>query len=334
MSIRIFLISILTLLVGGIFNAASATTANKQNLFNTFSIVAYDSSNGDLGVAVQSKAFAVGARVPFARAGVGAVATQALTNSSFGPRGLELLEKRLTPQQVIDSLLKTDDRPSRRQLAIVDAKSRVAVFTGDSTTDWKGSKTGVNYSCQGNLLAGQTVVDSMAAAFELTQGELAERLLAALEAGQRQGGDSRGMQSAALMVVREGGGYSGYNDRYIDLRTDDAPNPLAELHRLLNKVLAFNAILKAETFRDLKDYEKMAQEARRAVDLDPRTGYNWYQLGCYLAMGGKLAQARENLKKAFDLDENLIATARSDSDLDNLLHDEQFRKMTGLLRVK
>lgn len=334
MKIRFFLVLLFIHLVGGAIRAAWAASEADENLFNTFSIVAYDPATGDLGVAVQSKAFAVGARVPYARSGVGAIATQATTNPSFGPRGLALLEDGLTPQPVIDSLLKTDDRPAVRQLAVIDARGQVAAHTGDSCIDWKGSRSGSFYSCQGNLLAGQPVVDSMALAFERTSGELAERLMAALEAGQRAGGDSRGMQSAALMVARAGAGYGGFNDRYIDIRSDDSRNPIVELRRLLNKVLAFNAILKAETFRDKKNYEKMVEEARQAVTLDPATGYNWYQLGCYLTMAGKLEQAKKNLKEAFLLDEYLILTARSDSDLDNLLHDQEFRKMIGMLRTK
>jgi len=324
----------LLLVAGGIFNAAFAAGQNDPDIFHTFSIVAYDPANGDLGVAVQSKAFAVGARVPHARSGVGAIATQATTNPSFGPRGLDLLARGLSPQQVIDSLLKTDDRPAVRQLAVIDARGQTAVHTGDSCIDWKGSRSGSFYSCQGNLLAGQPVVDSMALAFERTSGELAERLMAALEAGQRAGGDSRGMQSAALMVARAGAGYGGFNDRYIDIRTDDSKNPIRELHRLLNKVLAFNAILKAETFRDKKEYEKMIAEARRAIALDPAAAYNWYQLGCYLTMAGKLEGAKQNLKEAFRRDDYLILTARTDSDLDNLAHDQEFRKMIGMLRTK
>jgi uncharacterized Ntn-hydrolase superfamily protein len=219
-------------------------------------------------------------------------------------------------------------------LAVVDARGEVAVQTGDSCIDWKGSRTGSFFSCQGNLLVGQTVVDSMASAFERTSGELAERLLAALEAGQRTGGDSRGMQSAALVVARAGAGYAGLNDRYIDIRTDDSKNPLRELRRLLNKVLAFNSILKAESYRDKKDYEKMIEFARRAVDLDPAGGYNWYQLGCYLALADRLEEAKKSLREAFRRDDYLILTARRDADLDNLAHDQEFRKMIGMLRTK
>ena len=314
--------------------AAYAVSDEGAEVFNTYSIVAYDPANGDLGVAVQSKAFAVGARVPYAKSGVGAIATQATTNPSFGPRGLALLDEGLSPRQVIDSLLKTDDRPAVRQLAVIDARGRVAVHTGDSCIGWKGDKIGSYYSCQGNLLAGPQVVDSMAATFESTSGELAERLLAALEAGQRAGGDSRGVQSAALLVVRAGAGYGGFNDRYIDIRTDDSRNPIRELRRLLNKVMAFNAILKAETFRDKKDYEPMIEQARHAVALDPATGYNWYQLGCYLTMADRLEEAKRALKGAFKRDDYLVLTARSDSDLDNLVHDQEFRRMIGLLRIK
>lgn len=334
MKARFLLVLFFFHFAGGIFSAAWAASEADENLFHTFSIVAYDPTTGDLGVAVQSKAFAVGARVPYAKAGVGAIATQATTNAGFGPRGLALLEDGLTPQQVMDSLLKADDRPAVRQLAVIDARGQTTVHTGDSCIDWKGSKTGSYYSCQGNLLVGQPVVDSMAVAFEKTSGELAERLMAALEAGQRAGGDSRGMQSAALIVVRAGGGYAGFNDRYIDIRNDDSRNPIQELHRLLNKVLAFNAILKAETFRDKKDYEKMIAEARRAVALDPAAGYNWYQLGCYLTMAGKVELAKKSLKEAFLRDDYLVLTARSDSDLDNLVHDQEFRKMIGMLRTK
>ena len=320
--------------VGGVSNSGWSRTKTDENLFNTFSIVAYDPATGDLGVAVQSKAFAVGARVPYARSGVGAIATQATTNPSFGPRGLALLEGGLMPQQVIDSLLKTDGRPAVRQLAVVDARGQPAAHTGDSCIDWKGNHSGSFYSCQGNLLAGQPVVDSMALVFERTSGELAERLMAALEGGQRAGGDSRGMQSAALIVVRAGGGYAGFNDRYIDIRTDDSRNPIRELRRLLNKIFAFNTILKAETFRDKKEYEKMIAEARRAITLDPAAASNWYQLGCYLTMAGKLEEAKQNLKEAFRRDDYLILTARSDSDLDNLIYDQEFRKMIGMLRTK
>jgi uncharacterized Ntn-hydrolase superfamily protein len=199
----------------------------------TFSIVGYDPENGDFGVAVQSKFFAVGAVVPWAKAEVGAIATQSWANTTFGPKGLELLENGRTAQQTLDSLIAGDDGRAQRQVGIVDAKGNAANYTGDECNAWAGAVKGKNYTAQGNILVGEPVVKAMAKVFEETDGELAEKLMAALIAGQEKGGDSRGQQSAAILVVRKNGGYSGFNDRYIDLRVDDHERPIEELHRLL-----------------------------------------------------------------------------------------------------
>lgn len=198
----------------------------------TFSIVAYNPVTEELGVAVQSRVPAVGAICPYARAGVGAIATQAWAETSFGPRGLDLLAEGASPQEAIDQLIGGDDQPERRQLAIVDASGAVANYTGAECQDWAGGRTGEHYAVQGNILTGEAVVDAMATAFEETEGVLAERLLAALEAGQAAGGDRRGRQAAALLVVREGWGYGGYDDRLRDLRVDDHETPIAELRRI------------------------------------------------------------------------------------------------------
>ncbi len=199
----------------------------------TFSIVGFDPSTGDLGVAVASKFLAVGAVVPFARAGVGAVATQSWANTSYGPRGLDLLAAGHTPQQAIDALTGADEAASQRQVGIVDAQGRSATFTGATCFAWAGGMAGPNFACQGNILVGEATVQAMAATFPQAQGSLARRLLAVLAAGQDAGGDSRGQESAALLVVREQGGYGGFNDRMIDLRVDDAARPIDELARLL-----------------------------------------------------------------------------------------------------
>jgi len=215
------------------FGPAFANKVQTPPPVATFSIVAYDPVNGELGVAVQSKFFAVGTVVPWAKAGVGAIATQSYANTTYGPRGLEMLEAGLSPQEVMDSLTGSDEMRARRQAGIIDAKGNAVTYTGDSCLAWAGGKTGQYYACQGNILVSQAVVEGMAAAYEASKGELALRLLDAMEAGQRQGGDSRGMQSMALLVVKEEGGYSGYSDRYIDLRVDDAPDPFKEMRRLL-----------------------------------------------------------------------------------------------------
>ena len=199
----------------------------------TFSIVGYDPNNGDLGVTVQSKFFAVGAVVPWAEAGVGAIATQSWANTTFGPNGLKLLKSGLSAEQTLERLVVDDQGRATRQVGIVDAKGNVANYTGDECNEWAGAVSGKHYTAQGNILAGEEVVNAMGKAFEETDGELADKLMAALFAGQEAGGDIRGQQSAALLVVQENSGYSGFNDRYIDLRVDDAEKPIEELQRLL-----------------------------------------------------------------------------------------------------
>ncbi len=199
----------------------------------TFSIVARDPQAGESGIAVQSKFLAVGAVVPWAKAGVGAIATQSWANTSYGPRGLELLASGLSVQETLAQLIGEDDGRASRQVGIVGVEGQPATFTGDQCFPWAGGQVGEHYTCQGNILVGKDTVLAMARTFEQTTGRLCDRLVAALAAGQAAGGDSRGQQSAALLVVRQGGGYGGFNDRFIDLRVDDHPQPINELQRIL-----------------------------------------------------------------------------------------------------
>ena len=202
----------------------------------TFSIAASDLDNDDgpeWGVAVASKFLAVGAVVPWARAGAGAVATQAFANVSYGPRGLDRLARGQSAADVIRALTDGDEGRSERQLGIVDASGDAATFTGDQCFDWAGGRIGPGFCCQGNILTGPEVIDEMVTAFESSTGPLAHRLIAALRAGDRAGGDKRGKQSAALLVVREAGGYGGTNDKALELRVDDHPEAAGELSRLL-----------------------------------------------------------------------------------------------------
>ncbi len=201
---------------------------------STFSIVAFDPITRDLGIAVESKFLSVGAVVPWAQAGVGAIATQSWANTAYGPRGLRMLKRGLTPKQAGAALVAKDKDRALRQFGIVDARGRAFSYTGAKCFDWAGGVVGKNYAVQGNILAAPLVIDSVAGTFENTRGELADRLVAALAAGQRAGGDQRGQESAALLVVRKKGGYAGFNDRYIDLRVDDHPAPIDELKRLLD----------------------------------------------------------------------------------------------------
>ncbi len=226
---------------------------------HTYSIVAYDSATGDLGIAVQSKFPNVGGLVPWARAGVGAVATQALSNTDYGEKGLELLARGATAPEAMRIIMRTDPQPSQRQVGMVDARGNAASWTGDSTFDWAGGRTGGpaagqmgrkgqlivghGYAAQANIMVSEATVRNMAETFERSRGTLADRLIAALVAGQAGGGDKRGMQSAALLVVRAKGGYLGGTDRYIDIRVYDAPDPIKELQRLyaLHKLYFFTS---------------------------------------------------------------------------------------------
>ena len=211
--------------------------ATQANPVATFSIVGFDPRTGDLGVAVQSKFFAVGSVVPWAKAGVGAIATQSYANVSYGPEGLERLTKGQTARQTVKALTSADKDRRLRQLGIVDARGNSTSFTGSECHQWAGHSERPNFCAQGNILTGKEVVDAMAASFEQSQkkgmGGLCNWLADALTAGQDAGGDSRGRQSAALLVVRKNGGYAAGNDRFIDLRVDDHKTPIIELHRLL-----------------------------------------------------------------------------------------------------
>lgn len=199
----------------------------------TFSLVALDPSTGDLGIAVASRFLAVGAVVPWAKAGVGALATQSYANTTFGPRSMELLEGGQTVEHIQQHFKTTDPDLALRQYGLVAHDGQSLSFTGEGCYPWAGGRAGANYAAQGNLLAGPQVVEAMVEAFLALGSPFPERLLSALSAGERAGGDRRGKQSAALLVVGQAKGYLGLNDRWLDLRADDHPNPISELERLL-----------------------------------------------------------------------------------------------------
>jgi uncharacterized Ntn-hydrolase superfamily protein len=200
---------------------------------STFSIVAYEAASQSWGVAVASKFPAVGAVVPWARAGLGAIATQAFANTSYGPQGLDFLAQGLDAETVLARLLEADPGKETRQVGLVDAQGRSASFSGRECMDWAGGIAGPGYAIQGNILVGPLVVQAMQAAFLTTSGDLAERLHAALLAGDRAGGDRRGRQSAAILVVQDKGGYGGYTDRLLDYRVDDDADPVVKLGELI-----------------------------------------------------------------------------------------------------
>jgi len=270
---------------------------------NTFSIVAYDPVNGDWGVTVASRYFSVGAVVPWAEAGVGAIATQANVNVGYGPRGLELLRQGLTAKQVLDKLLAEDQFPPTdgRQVAIVDRNGNIAAYTGPAAQKWAGDKQGKTWSAQGNILAGPQVVEAMGKAFEATQGELAEKLFAALKAGDAAGGDSRGKQSASMLIVRKGGGRNINNDRYLYLNVDDNPEPIPELRRLLDLNLT-------ELYRGKVFTLRSAGKDREARDAAAKVAQYHPDASAYMTLGlmdynlGDKPAALADFRKALQLD--------------------------------
>src|ERR1039457_6427723 len=273
---------------------------------NTFSIVGFDPANGDCGVGVASKYFSVGAVVPWAEAGVGCVATQANVNVGYGPRGLELLRQGLTAKQALDKLLAEDRLPPTdgRQVAIIDRNGNIAAYTGPAAQNWAGDKQGKNWSAQGNILAGPQVVEAMGKAFEATQGELAEKLFAALKAGDAAGGDSRGKQSASMLIVRKGGGRNINNDRYLYLNVDDNPEPIPELRRLLDLNLT-------ELYRGKVGSLRSAGKDREARDAAAKVVQYHPDAASHMTLGlmdynlGDKAAALADFRKALQLDPSM-----------------------------
>lgn len=273
---------------------------------NTFSIVAYDPVNGDWGVTVASRYFSVGAVVPWAEAGVGAIATQANVNVGYGPRGLELLRQGLSAKQALDRLLTEDtfDGKDGRQVAMVDRSGNIAAYTGPNAPHWAGDRQGKTWSAQGNILVGPQVPEAMGRAFEATGGELAEKLFAALKAGDDAGGDSRGKQSASMLVVRKGGGRNINNDRYIYINVDDNPQPIPELRRLLDLNLAANyqdkvfKLMSADKPKEARDAAAKAAHYAPSANAQMTLGMMDYNLGDKPA-------ALADFRKALEMDPNL-----------------------------
>jgi uncharacterized Ntn-hydrolase superfamily protein len=269
----------------------------------TFSIVAFDPVTGDLGIAVASRYFAVGAVVPWAEAGVGAIATQAGVNVGYGPRALELLRQGLTAQQVMDKLFEEDTFPRKdaRQVAIIDAKGNIAVFTGDAANAWRGHVKGKTWSAQGNILVGAHVVEAMGRAFDSTNDELAEKLYAALKAGDDAGGDSRGRQSASILVVRKGGGRNTNNDRYVFINVDDHPDPLHELRRLLNIQMGINHQGALGRLVAANDFAAAMKSAEKLATYQPLEASQHVRLGVIAYLAGNTDRALSAFARAKQL---------------------------------
>jgi uncharacterized Ntn-hydrolase superfamily protein len=287
---------------------------------STFSIVAADPQTGEVGVAVASRFFAVGTVVPHARAGVGAVATQSYANTNFGPHGLSLLSHGNPPEKVLEVLLGNDKGRNKRQVGLVTAAGAAATYTGIECNSWAGGRAGPNYAVQGNILTGEDVIVAMEKAFLSSAGRpLAARLYAAIEAGDAAGGDSRGKQSAALLVCREGGGYGGFTDRAIDIRVDDHPDPIGELERLLGIGLvndAWNRGWTAFTKKQFEEALRWQETAAKSAESQPEVLPEvLYDLAVIRLANGDISGARSVLALAVTLNPKLAEQAKVDGDL-------------------
>ncbi len=299
----------------------------------TFSIIAYDSDLGEFGVAVQSRAFRAGAVVPHAKANVGALATQAMANLSYGPKGLALLDQGLSAPEALQRLLAEDELREHRQVAIIDAHGRIAQHTGRECLEWAGHISRKNWAAQGNILASPEVLEAMGEAFERTEGLLAEKLLAALEAAQEAGGDRRGQQAAGLLVVRPNAYFDGPFDRLIDIRVDDHPQPIRELRRLLGMSLPSVYLLNTRLFVERSQHKRAQQLLDRALEKYPEDPLVRLALiGYYVHMGEKaqaLSELAGLLSTAGEERASLVRYLRTNMFFRPLQNAPEFMKLTA-----
>jgi len=272
----------------------------------TFSIVSRDPKTGELGVAVQSHWFGVGTDVSWAESGVGAVATQAYADPSYGPKGLDLMRQGKSAPEALEQLIEADPQEALRQVAMVDAKGRVAVHTGRRCMDYAGHKVGEGYSVQANMMLNDTVLPAMAKAFEATYGDLADRMMAALEAAQKAGGDIRGKQSAAMLVVKGQPSGEPWADRVVDLRVDDHPEPIMELRRLLNVARAYKHMNAGDAAMEKNDVGKAMKEYNLAMRLAGGNMEMAFWSALTLTLKGNVSRALPMFRKVFSTDKNWI----------------------------
>ncbi len=271
---------------------------------HTYSIVAIDRETGELGAAVQSHWFSVGSIVIWAEAGIGAICTQSFVEASYGPLGLELMRAGKTAEEALAGLLKADRYEAVRQVAMIDAHGRVAAHTGQSCIPEAGHIVGDGFSCQANLMLKNTVWDAMKRAYESTPGELVDRLMAALEAAEKEGGDIRGKQSAAIIVVKGKGSGAWWKDRIYDLRIEDHPAPLVELKRLIRLNKAYNFMNKGDEFLTENKVEEAMKSYTLAMDMYPDNAEMVFWPAVTLASTGKVEESLPLFRKVFTMDRN------------------------------
>ena len=286
-------------------------TFSESTPVHTYSIVAFDEETGELGVAVQSHWFSVGFLVPWAKAGVGAVATQSFVKVDYGPEGLNRMEHGQSAEEALTSLLAEDDGKAVRQVAMIDVKGSVAAHTGTKCIYAAGHQIGKNYSVQANLMEKETVWPSMANAFERSNGDLAEKMMAALEAAEAEGGDIRGKQSAAMLVVSGDPTGIPWKDVVMDIRVDDHAEPLKELKRLIRVHRAYQHANKGDHYLEMEEIEKALVEYEKASEFYPENPELPYWSAVTLASKGNLDQALPIFQEVFQKEPRLrILTPR------------------------
>ena len=288
-----------------VFIAASLCMSQERvRPTHTYSIVAFDEETGQLGVAVQSHWFSVGSIVPWVESGVGAIATQSFVEVSYGPLGLELMKAGKSPKEALAALIKADKNEDVRQVAMVDAKGNVAAHTGKNCIPEAGHYVGETFTCQANLMLKDTVWNAMAQAFQNTKGELADRLLAALEAAEAEGGDIRGKQSAALIVVKGESSGVWWKDRMYDLRIEDHPTPIKEMRRLLKLNKAYNHMNLGDEYLTKNKVEDAMKAYTKAMDMYPDNAEMIFWPAVTLAATGNVEISLPLFNKVFAMDYN------------------------------
>jgi uncharacterized Ntn-hydrolase superfamily protein len=326
----LFRMTVLAAGLGAFVSSASADDASPLFLpqDTTYSIIAVDPQTGELGLGVQSKAFAVGSRVSTGKGGLAMIAHQSSSNPMYGKLGIELLEVGMSPQQALEFMLRADKEPDRRQVAIIDIKGRSAAWTSPKITRWAGHRCATNYCVQGNTLAGEKVIEDMAAAFERASGPLAERMLAGLDAAEAAGGDIRGKQAAALYVVKPLV-RADYDDTLVDIRVDDHAAPLVELRRLLNVLRAQEMLPGIEAMIKAGQLDEALAEARRARDIAPDYDLAVLAVATVSLRMSRTADAIESLRQAVAMNPKLKVQLVRNESFASLRTDPAFIAVTS-----
>jgi len=325
---------LITLIMAAIFCVTGQAQDFDPDFMGTFSIIARDPATGELGECVTSKAFAGGNGGFSGKGGVAIVAHQAARNPMYGQMGIQLIENGMSPQEALAYLQRADTAPESRQIAILDIQGRSAVYTngGESSGNpgaWRGHHCGVNYCAQGNTLAGPQVIEAVWKTFEAATGPLAERLMAAIDAGQAAGGDSRGKQTAALLIVKPKAGPAGWSDRAIDLRVDDHPEPMTELRRLLNVLRSGEMISQGNQKLNGGDLKGGLDLLIAATQKAPTNDNTWVAVANAYLKNNRKADALSALRKAVELNGNNKQRLPSNTNFQTLLQDPEFKRIFG-----